>query len=207
MWTLAFAFSVLRAEAAIAQQCREAELLAPQRGSVVLETRPTLVWKDIPGVEDYRVQIEARTPNGPVLSRVDNRVSGTTFTPRSVLAGGRAAAKVRITEDCRGQDAIAISEMPPAFFIDPLDGCASPHGVRVQERPNASITWAQAAGALRTEISVFSTVDGRVIRREETAGQTYDLTPMDAGVTIALRSRCSEGFSRGVYRVLAAPRG
>jgi hypothetical protein len=165
------------------------------------------VWKEISGVGSYRVQIETRTPNGPIVSRVDHRASGTNFTPHSALAGGVAAAKVRITEDCRDQDAMSISEMPPAFFIDPLGGCASPHAVMVRDRPNGSIAWAPSAGVVRTEIAVFSAIDGRVIQRDESVGRSHDLPAMNAGATIAVRSRCSDGFSRWVYRVLAAPGG
>jgi hypothetical protein len=193
------------ASALAAEACPDAELVSPPRGSIQTDPRPPIVWKALPGVTQYRVQVESRVPNGRVISRLDNQVAGTQFLTTSALADQQAVVKVRVTGACPEAAQGTVSEMGPSFFVDVRALCPAPIDLKVRSDAPARIEWGFAPGRVTTEISVFSASHGGLLLKEDLTGSQRNLPALSEAVVIALRNRCKEAVSETLYRVVAAP--
>lgn len=186
-----------------ADQCRDTVLVTPRRLSEQTG-RPVLAWMPLPNTSRYRLQIESRIPNGPVLARIDQIVSGTEFIPPRPLADERAVVKVRISAACGLDSQGTVSELPPSFFIDARSQCPAPENLRVRSANVLSLSWKPRQRVSKTEISIFSAIDGRLLAREDAIAGHREFPPLGEAATVALRNRCADSVSETVYRVLSA---
>src|SRR2546426_398899 len=98
--------------------CQEAEVTQPSGGSTVADARSVVAWRAIPGATHYRVEVESRVPEGPVLVSLDTQVSATAFRPPQPLTDFHAAVKLRVTAGCPTDDGSRLREKYASFYID-----------------------------------------------------------------------------------------
>jgi len=189
---------------AASQPCAEAALAVPAKGAIETRPRPLIAWPPIAGTTRYRVQLESRVANGPVIARIDQVITGTQFTPPQALAQERAVVKVRVSAACEGESQGTVSELGPAFFVDVRGSCPAPRDVRVRAGGILAMDWVASAAVRRTEISIFSAADGKLIAKEDALGGHREFALPKEAAAVALRSRCAEAVSETVYRVVSA---
>ncbi len=97
--------------------CREAVLLEPAAGLRVSSQELPVRWKPLDGVFDYRLQAEARLPEGGIEWSVDLIVNGTDYRLRLPPSSGLLAVKLRVSAGCVSVGT-PISALPARILID-----------------------------------------------------------------------------------------
>ena len=202
--TLCVACTMLTAVPAAA--CVDVPLASPERGSVVHDSRPTIAWHPVPGIHQYRLQMEVRIPNGRIVARSDQVVAGTSYSPPSPLAEDFVGVKVRVSASCPADAPANVSELGPAFFIDPRSACPAPREVQLRTGTALQVSWKADAAMTQAEVSLFSADDGTLLARRASDAPVVELPPPSKPAVLAMRARCRAGASALVYRVLAGAR-
>jgi hypothetical protein len=176
-----------------AAECQEALIVSPARLTKVSEYLPEVTWRAIPGVSEYRVELESRVPDGAVLVSIDTHVGGTVFRPAQRLTEDRAVVKVRVTSRCRPDDGSFLRSAPASFFIDTAPSCSGPTEITLSAN-RGWIEWGLVSGATRFDVTLMAASDGQVIRREQTKSNRVP-APADSGPFIAVvRPYCATGY-------------
>ena len=170
-----------------ADDCAHADLVAPAE-RIVPESRPTLVWRPLPGVSRYRLRLQSRVPEGEIRVALDTLVDGTQFTPPRPLADHRAIVKVLVTPLCDSQPAL---DNGARFFIDTGLSCRMPP--LAFDAGARTWSWQPATGALGYEVYRYAMPDGKLLGREETP-QPLSFS-IDGHLAVAVRARCENGYS------------
>jgi hypothetical protein len=194
-----FWFIVLAA--ATVQECREMRLKSPVDVEVA-EAQPRLTWRDEGGV--YRLQVEARQPEGRLLTAFDTTVRGSSFRAPSQLTSDRATVKVRLSRGCAPDDGSRLRETVASFVIDTAPLCPGPVRVSLAQH-DRSIEWGAAGGAVRYDVSLRRP-DGTEIQRGEVRRPEY---PIPANITepfiAVVRPYCATGYGNRVAAFIEPP--
>jgi hypothetical protein len=176
--------------------------MSPVKGSVVYSARPEVQWRDLPGAKAYRIQIEARVPEGEVIERIDAQVRGTRFNPPRPLAERRAAVKLLVTADCA--DAPSVTQDAAWFYIDMAKACPAPGHLAFAGAGSSQVAWSQGAGVTEYELEVFSLPEGRLVERRRVAATSSALPRAATPLLVAVRPRCGAFTGEAAYGVLPA---
>lgn len=184
-------------------ECPPVNIVSPAQGTTLHDARPLLRWRDVPGVEIYRVQMEARVPEGEVLEHVDVQVRGAEFRPPRPLAARRAAVKLLVTTGC--------AEAPPMqreaawFYVDMAKTCPPPESLSF-DGSTARAAWTAVTGATEYEIEAFRLPEGQSLYRGKVKSPSAVL-PRTAGSTLlAVRSYCGSFSGEPIFGVAPSSR-
>jgi hypothetical protein len=172
-----------------ADDCVRADLVAPA-AQIISESRPTLMWRPLPGVSRYRLRLQSRVPEGEIKVALDTLVDGALFTPARPLTDHRAIVQVLVTPLCDQQPAL---DSGARFFIDTGLSC------RMQplafDTGGGKWSWVPAAGALGYEVYRYAMPDGKLLGREESPQPLSFSIDGPAPLAVAVRARCENGYS------------
>jgi hypothetical protein len=190
--------------------CPVAHIVAPASGARVEEARPTIVWRALPGVSRYRVQLESRVPEGRIVASTDALVEGTQFVPPANLADSRAAVKALVTAAC-GTDAphATVSAQPARFYVDLAPRCPAVGNLTVEAAAAAAtggsrVMWAPSKAATAYEVAVYAMPDGKRLAGGETPAASYTLAFREQAVMVAVRPHCGAAVGPAVYGMVPA---
>ncbi|MGH8702811.1 MAG: hypothetical protein ACREVR_16785 [Burkholderiales bacterium] len=186
-----------------AAACPRAEIVAPERGTRVVQLRPVIEWRALPGINRYHVQLESQIPEGRVVSRIDTIVAGTRFVPPAELTDSRAAVKLLVTAACKDVSPL-VAELPAWFFVDAAALC--PPIEKLTFTGAEKVEWPPLAAATRYEVTFYAMPEGKLIAAGETAARFYDVTRGPAPVLVAVRPRCGAAIGPAAYGFPAGPR-
>jgi hypothetical protein len=186
----------------LASVCSEAELIEP--AAIVADARPTLSWRAIPGVSQYRVEIESRIPEGRVLISLDTQVSGTRLQPPQPLTDFRAAVKVRVTAGCPADDGSELREKPATFQIDTSPLCPGPARIALSG-DGQDIEWPAVPRATRYDV-VLVGPDGGVRLERQTRRTRLPLPANGETLTAVVRAYCPSGFGPRGLALVGSPK-
>jgi hypothetical protein len=172
-----------------AMGCDVAELVQPAPRSNSADPAPLIVWRKIQGVDDYRVEIESRVPEGEALVIFDVNVRGDSYRPPKHLTDSRAAVKVRISHGCSLDHGHALREMPATFFIDTAKQCPAPTNLNLSANGEA-ITWEPQLKATQYVIATLSARDGSFLTRSEVQRPPIAIAPSDEPRFVIVKSYC-----------------
>jgi len=172
-----------------ADDCTHAALVAPAE-RIVPESRPTLVWRPLPGVSRYRLRLQSRVPEGEIKVTLDTLVDGTQFTPPRPLADHHAIVKVLVTPLCDHQPGL---DAGSRFLIDTGLSCRMrPLAFDAESR---RWSWLPAAGARAYEVYRYAMPDGKLVGREEVLQPLSFSIDGPVPLAVAVRARCDNGYS------------
>lgn len=189
---IAIAAVVLSHAAATFAGCPEVQLLKPSQGAWTTAERPEIVWEAVAGVGLYRLQVEAKIPEGAVVRKIDTFVPDTKFVLPPGLNDGMVSVKVSVHADC-ARDIRSVSGIPARFFWDVRVHCPMPKDLRFEE---SKLIWGAVPGATHYQVSIFSADVGRPVASVEVRDSYYTL-PQDApdALFVAVSSRCATSQS------------
>jgi hypothetical protein len=201
-WWRASAVAALVGAGGQALACEPTKVLRPVRGEVIADARPVIAWGPLPGAKSYRVQLEARVPEGRMLATIDTVVSATTFSPPQPLTDYRAAVKVRVTAECPTAGFDALREQPAWFFVDTALACAAPTDLRF-DAATSTLEWRGGGAAQRYEVFVYAGAEGALKHRGEALASRAVLPRgLKSGVA-AVRPRCANGYGAMAFLPIA----
>lgn len=169
----------------------------------MVEPRPVVEWRAIPGITRYRVQLESRVPEGRVLTSTDSITAGTRFVPPADLTDSRAAVKIRVTAACEGEPS-RVAEQTAWFFIDRSPAC--PAVEKLSFPGPGKVEWTRAAAATRYEIVFYEVPQGKVVAGGETVAASYAIPGGSEPLLVAVKPRCGAALGPAVYGLLPATR-
>jgi hypothetical protein len=179
---------------AMAQEpCAIIALHAPS-GSID-DPRPTFRWQPIAGVDQYRVRIESRVPEGGVIETIDTLVMQAEFTPPRVLTDYRAVVKVIVTPLCQVAPALDEGER---IVIDTAQRCVL-QAVSF-DAARWMWTWPGVPGAASYEVYEYEMPAARPAAKQETRATETSRSSHRAAVA-AVRPRCASGYGEFVFAV------
>jgi hypothetical protein len=181
-WCIA-AFAATAAD--YSDSCQPLPLLEP-RESTIAQSRPTLKWQPLPGVQRYRVRLQSRVPEGELVASFDSVVAGSSFVPPRPLATHRAVVTVLVTASCEqahqvGESGRFVIDTGLACRLDPL-----------RQVPGGAWTWDRAPDAIEYEVFRYAMPGGKLMSRSVVP--TPVSLSAESGM-LAVRARCTYGFS------------
>ena len=199
----ALVFCLALSDSQAQQTCGTPNLLSPAHTDIT-NAKPRLEWTPVAKAKHYRLWLESRAPEGRVLFTHDIQTAATYWTPPAALTETRALVKVKLTAICDGDgeraDATPVSPPFTRFRIDTSANCVLPSDPRVTlAGSGADISWPGVAGADYYELSVFSGVEAKLARKNESRKTRFRLDALSPSVwMIGVRPHCPSGF--GAYR-------
>jgi hypothetical protein len=174
-----------------ADECPVARIVEPAE-PVISESRPTFAWEPVPGVQQYRLRLQSRVPEGELLVAIDTLVPGTRFAPPRPLTSKHAVVKVVVSAPC---------ESPPALdsglrlLIDTGLGCRISHPTH----DDATDTWEWPAspGASSYEVIRYAMPRGELMERQDVPAPVP--LRIEGSDIVAVRARCASGYSDWVF--------
>jgi hypothetical protein len=170
--------------------CELAELESPRAGEKVAESRPELRWKPLPGASSYRLQLQARIPEGGALSSVDTTVQGTSFRLPRPLTRGTATVKMLVTVGCGELTQADLEAQPAAFLVDVTALCPALEEVSYN-RSSGEVRWTEGREHAAVEVTRYRVQDGRMLERKVVTSNGF-LSSMREASVLALRPQCRE---------------
>jgi len=183
-------------------ECLSADLKHPANGMTLHDVRPIIQWRGLADVEVYRVQIEARVPEGEVIEHIDVQVRGTAFRPPRPLALRRAAVKLLVSAPC--EDAPPMVRETAWFYVDAARHCPPPDQLSITGPASGVVKWSPVAGATEYELEVFRLSDGQSLDRRKVTSPPAALRGGSASLLVAVRSYCGSSSGEAAYGVAPA---
>lgn len=192
-------------------ECGIPPILQPRAGAVVTDAKPRIEWGAVVDATRYRLLVEARVPEGRVLSVHDLQTSATSWVAPQALTDRKANVKVKVLAVCGQQDrdeaAAAIDPPQLRFRIDVTGACtlSSDPVVRGDEQ-SKEVSWAPTPGAQSYELAVYSALNGRLLSRTETRQAGLRLAPLPPGAwVVGVHPRCAVGQGASRFAVVNVP--
>jgi hypothetical protein len=159
------------------------------------DARPTFRWQPAAGVDQYRVRIESRVPEGGGIEAMDTLVTQPQLTPPRPLTDYRAVVKVIVTSLCEVSPSLDEGER---ILIDTAPRCVL-HTVGF-DTARATWTWAAVPGATGYEVYEYEMPRGTLAARQQTRATETRRSSSAAGAA-AVRPRCTSGYGDFVFAV------
>jgi hypothetical protein len=159
----------------------------------VVDARPVVTWREVWDSKRYRIEMESRVPEGPVLLSLDTQVSQATFQPAVRLTEARAAVKIRITAGCSVDDGSRLRYQAATYHIDTSPLCPAPARI-APTTDGKAIEWPVVAGAVRYDVTLLTSHDGAIVVRGRTQQPRFALPAEPETVAVVVRPYCPTGF-------------
>lgn len=185
------------------ETCSTPIILSPTQTELG-DARPRFEWAPVPHAKRYRLWIESRLPEGRLLFNHDIQTTATSWMPPAALTETRALINAKLFAICEeGDEDTAVKPITPPFMrykIDVSGSCLLPVSPVVKfVDQHVEVTWLAVDGANYYELMVYSGIEAKLARKNETRDTKFQLHSLTPGVWIfSVRPRCSSGF--GSYR-------